>query len=461
MLLAAFRLGAVQGLTGVSLIALARLLEPREYGLYVSVWAVAAVLYHLTQAGFNAVFVREQERPIGAVVRAAATLLLLVALLGCAASAALIASGAVRGELAWLLAGACVWLLACPLRFQAEVEFHRELAFGRLAALEAVEVIALQGGAILGASLGYGAAGTAIGMALAGPVVAVTASILARVTLRPARLGLLGSWLREVMPFELSALVVLARERASVPALAVCTSAAAAGLFSWAYSLALVAVVFANLVGHVLYAAFARITDPAARARGVTLATRMLALAVVPLIATVAACAEPLVRVVYDPRWLPALPTLWVLCTAAALTVLASPLLHLAFLDGRIEATNRWLAAQVGVIWLGGLPLAVAYGPVGLAGAWAAAAALGLWLCYRSGNARYRLRLAGDIFAVLASGFIAGLAGYVAVTLMDATALSLLVGAAVTFATFALVTSFLRGRELIRDLKDARVLARA
>ncbi len=106
----------------------------------------------------------------------------------------------------------------------------------------------------------------------------------------------------------------------------------------------------ASLFGRVMLPLFSGVAaDKAKLRRGMQLAVRVAMLANVPMMLGMAAVAAPLVRTLFGPQWLPAVPILRVLCLAGVLLPLHLINLHVLMAQGhsrlmfRLEVTKKAL----------------------------------------------------------------------------------------------------------------------
>ncbi len=115
---------------------------------------------------------------------------------------------------------------------------------------------------------------------------------------------------------------------------------ATVGLYFWAYSLSMqLLVMFSMNLKQVLFASLSRLQDePERQTTGFLRATRLLGMVVTPVCLLQAAVAEPVVRLIFAPRWLDAVPMLQVLSMATGLVVMASPANGMLMAQGRFRA---------------------------------------------------------------------------------------------------------------------------
>lgn len=165
------------------------------------------------------------------------------------------------------------------------------------------------------------------------------------------------------------------------------------GLFAFAMMLAVQATaVIAQQLGTVLQPVLGRLAhDPARQVAGYARALRTLGFVAVPVALLQAALAEPLLALLFSPKWDEALPVFQVLCISQGFVFALAPTLALIKAQARFRVTMIWqaihflcgLAAAVAVARSGALPMAVATTIL-----WGVSVPLAIWLAGRPGALR-------------------------------------------------------------------------
>ncbi len=348
-----------------------------------------------------------------------------------------------------------------PMRFPADISFYRQVRMDKLALVEASEVTAYQAVAVACAYAGLGSLSFGIALdASAFTAVLVNFTMARWLPQRPAFAGS-AHWLRVSLPYMLSNGLGYARERASFLLLAAVAGPTVLGLFSWAYTAAMLVVTVTLLATQGLYGLFVQIRDDhEAVGRVVSLVLRMIAVGAFGFSACLAGSIRPLTTNVFSPLWLPATHSLWLLLIVGSMMSLAAPLQYLAAADGRVRSMNRWLLVQIGVIWIVGIPAAILSGPGGFALCFVIGAFSFLALLYRSTTARYPIDVLRDIvlFAVAAIG--AAIAGFVVATSLGQSWLSLAASAGTSLLAYLALTVGWRRRRLLDDARTIYGLIR-
>lgn len=360
-------------------LVVARLLGPAEFGLVsaATVYATAATL--LLDQGLSAALVQRRALAPGA-PGAVATLNLVVAIALAALtwSAAPVLAGFFGApELVPVLQVLGAGLLLKAVAVTPRALLSRGLRFGAVAAGDA-------SGALVGAAAGVTAALLGAGYASVVVQVLVTDAVVAAVLLTAARgpvPNLRWSALRPLLPFSgrvfaSSGVAYLSRNLDNV-LVGRFLGLAALAQYAMAYRVLVVPVqLLGQTVRRVLFPAFSRMADdPREVARTLLVATEVLALATVPVMALVACAAPEAVALVLGPPWAATAPLVSVLALAGARETVfyITPALMTAM--GRASANLRFelcsTAVQVtGIVVglrFGVLGVAVGYAVAGLA----------------------------------------------------------------------------------------------
>jgi PST family polysaccharide transporter len=143
------------------------------------------------------------------------------------------------------------------------------------------------------------------------------------------------------------------------------------GLYFWAYNLSLqTLMLFSTNLKQVLFASLRQLEGEPERQKAAFLrATRLLGMVVTPLCLLQAAAAEPVVRLIFEDEWLPAVPMLQVLSIGMALLAVVTPANGLLMAQGRfrmylllsvISAAMSLTFTPLGGLLGGGIGVAIA-----------------------------------------------------------------------------------------------------
>ena len=338
-------------------IVLSRLLSPEAFGIYAVTLFLLVLLSFLGDFGLSASLLQQRKAISEADVRTVFTAqqLLVVSMLVVLFLLAPVLAGAYHlGPMGvlfirlMLLAG-----LITSLRTAPTIILERQLRYGRLSVIEAVDFGLFQLIAVILAFMGYGVWSFLVAVLLSKLVGTLLSYGLAH--WRPA-FGFDASRFAQLwrfgLPFQLSWLTFFLRDYmiAIVGGLLVTTTQV--GYLNWALALTGVPGQLAQIVGRVTLPAFARYQDaPASLARAVEQSIRGLALVALPLHLGIVALAPWLIQLVFSDKWLPALPALYLLSIHWTGANLTSPLVSALNAMGHprlsLALSAAWTAATV------------------------------------------------------------------------------------------------------------------
>ena len=180
------------------------------------------------------------------------------------------------------------------------------------------------------------------------------------------------SWralLREFAPLALGQYVHNAVLVTEVLVLGLAASEAEAGLFAFAFMLASqLNVVLSFQVGVVMQPIFAHLNDDRSRQRLAFLrALRAMAALCIPAMLVQAAAGAPAFRLLFEPRWMEALPSFWWLSLAAAFFFACNPVISLLKAQLRSRAFLAWQGIHLIFSIAGCLVIAPTGGATGIA----------------------------------------------------------------------------------------------
>jgi O-antigen/teichoic acid export membrane protein len=355
--------------------ALARLLEPRDFGLVAMAAAALALLTGIREMGLSVAIVQREHVSHAQVstlfwINAAFSLVLALAL------------SAAAPALAWLYGEPRVApiavALAATLPLGGVAAQHRALLQRRMAfrTLAACDVAALVVGTSAGVALAVGGAGpwALVALPLASEATA-TALVWRACRWRPGA-PRRGAGVRSLLAFGgdvtlASALQHAARHLDKVLVGWAC-GAAPLGLYGRAQQLVLLPLLQINApLSAVAVPALSRLQgDPARFRRFYLTALRQVALAALPLLAAIAVLARELVAVVLGPAWGDAAPIVAVLACAGAVQILGNTAGWLFVSRARTRVMLAWNALASAAL-LAAFAIGLPWGALGVAGAYA------------------------------------------------------------------------------------------
>ena len=368
---------------------LARLLGPADYGVFAVALVVQQIGRALVELGLPVPMVQREEPPTLHEQRAITGMVLLagtgVAILTWVVALGLLPAVGVRSEVVRAAAVSCVAIPIFGLRLVPMVAVERSLAFGRLIAVEVSETIAFYAFAIPCAALDFGPyslAGAVPASALVGAGVAFV--------VRPWSFGL-GFDLRVVKPMARFGIAVsalhpihLVRELSILTAASLAGGQGLAGFYSFAQRLFALHTAFMVAIQRVGLPILSRMPRGPDRDTRAASACSVAAVAAGFIMAVVAGTADPLIHVLFGPRWAPAGEV--VLAAAPGMLMAASAgavasSLALANRDGRTPLVAAAVSAACGAIVAAALCPGLGATGAGLASA--ASLLLGGWVLLR------------------------------------------------------------------------------
>lgn len=262
--------------------------------------------------------------------------------------------------------------LLTSFRTAPTIILERQLRYGQLSIIDAVDFGLFQLTAVVLAIMGYGAWSFVLAVLLSKLISALLAYRLAR--WRPAfgfdfsRFA--GLW-RFGLPFQLSWLTYFLRDYMIPIVGGLLVTTTQVGYLNWALALAGIPGQLAQIVGRVTLPALARYQDePSALAKAIEQSIRGLFITAIPLHLGIVALAPWLIHLVFSDKWLPALPALYLLSIHWSGVNLTSPLVSALNAMGRARlafvVSGTWAAATyvIALLFLprvGFIALALAY----------------------------------------------------------------------------------------------------
>lgn len=297
--------------TFASSVIVARLLSPREMGVFAIAAATAAILSVLTQFSISAYLVREGELTKELIrsvytVNGAMSVLLSLLTLGAAAFCALVLG---QGDVGAVLALTAIGPLLGVFEFVPATLYAREMQYGILTRVNMVRAVIIAVTTVACAYGGMGSLSLAVGPLVAG-VFSLTFYNWKRrrdVILRPTRRGLKPIVVFGFQIMSISGVAHITQHLSSV-ILGRMLGLTALGLYSRASSVA--GLVYSNVYGLATGVIFTKLSNDL-REKGTLYDTylrsmKLITAALWPLMLGLAVLAKPAVHILYGDKWLPA-----------------------------------------------------------------------------------------------------------------------------------------------------------
>ncbi|HEX9990357.1 MAG TPA: oligosaccharide flippase family protein [Chloroflexia bacterium] len=350
-------------------IVLARVLTPTDYGIYGIVSFIVTFFTTFSNVGFGAALIQQSEPPSREDLTTTFTVQMAL-VCGMTAIGFVIAEPVSQAyqlseEGVWLIR---VLLLSLPLSLLRTIPallLERELLFGRVSIIEAVETFSFYGTAVALSLLNFGTWSFIWATVVRGALGVGVALVLS-----PWRPGLGFSrsvaerLIRFGLPYQLRLALTLLRDALTPTVLGLLVGAAAVGYITWAFTFALLPVLLTGPLWRVMFPAISRAqNDPSLLKNMIERSLRLSAIVFFPLSFLMMGAAPEIVRYIYTEQWAPALPAIYLFSVSiwpgALLATLAFNVfngmghsklaLYLIILYGALD----WLIGVPLVLWLG------------------------------------------------------------------------------------------------------------
>jgi O-antigen/teichoic acid export membrane protein len=394
-------------------VALARLLSPADFGVFAIAAFVLVAFMAFGDGGLGASLIRQEETPTLRDYRSVffvqqAIVFSVVAICWVTASLIVDAYG-LRADYAWFIRLASLSLLIISFQTISSTRLERRLQFTKIGIATAVGTLVFNL--------------TAVGLALAGAGVysfgaAMVADAVASTTLMlffsPWSMGWarpdasVRSRLKFGIPYQGITVVSLVKDSISPLFIGLLLGAASTGYVKWAQTFAAYALFALMFMQRIFMPTFARLQSDRVRlGQAVESVLKAANAAVAPVAMLSLVLADPITRLVFGEKWLPALGVFYALWLANALVPTATTVF--ALLNALGDSRTAFLFAVSWMIgtWALGAPLILATGIVGFGLANALIQVTNLYL-FRVAQRRVPFRVFGPairpwLWAALAS----------------------------------------------------------
>lgn len=368
------RFGALQAVNFLASIVLSRLLFPDEYGVFAIITAVTSILSTVGGAGLSAAVIQRREEPTAAQLSSlfwlqlAASSLLFTVLF--ALSQFISDSFALSGSGAWLVRAAAVSLLMDSVRSVPSATLERRLNYGPVAMVEVSEGVAFQLVAVACAWLGFGV--WALILALTASRVVGVGALLRVTDWRPIRAfdrAFVTTALHFGIRYQVPTLISRLKDTFNPIVVGLLVGTAGAGFIAWASALAFLPLPIMSTLWRVSFPALSRMQNRRDHLDlGVSLSIRAASATALPISMISLALAYPITTLVFDPKWVPALPSFYLLAISLwPAAVIGFPLLSMFGAIGRPDISLRFTILYAVLEWTLGIPLVLWLGFAGVA----------------------------------------------------------------------------------------------
>lgn len=323
-------------------LVLARVLSPKDFGVYDICTFFLALGTLLGDAGLGAALLRTPDEPTREQyesvffisVLAGGVLAVALAVL----SPFLAARYGLDASARWMLIAMTPVYVLSSLRAYPTIRIERDLAFGLIARIELVVLLLKQAVAVTLAVLGFGVWALVLA-SIAAALLTVVFTLWARPGLPMPRLhrGVLKPLLSFGLKVQALGFVAFFKDNVANALLGVLGGPVVVGLFNFAVRYIQVPVLAVNALARVQLPTYARLqNDPVALGGAVRGALRITFLAGIPFLVVLACGSSYLIPLLYGARWLPAIPAVWAMVPNMIGGLAAGPLFTL--LQARGEA---------------------------------------------------------------------------------------------------------------------------
>lgn len=434
----------------IASIILARILSPRDFGLYaIAAFAVAGFAF-LGDIGLGAALIQQRAEPtqrhFASVFTIQLGLSLLATTIGMLAGSVIVNWYHLDQATAWLIRALLISLVLLSLRTTPAVILERRLSYGALSVVEMAEGVTFSAVAVIGALSRLG-------------VWSFAAATLARSVVGVVFLYFLTGWRPQLVldmnivrrltrfgfTFQVQNALSFAKDAMTPTVVALLLGPIAVGYVNFAYTVATIPLPLAGVFGRVTFPVYSRAqSDPTLLATMVERSIRLSAILVLPLAALLIASAPEVVRYIYSDKWGPAVPSLYLFVGAIVTgSTIGATLFSLFYATGR----GRWplyFTVLYGVLdWCIGVPLVLIFGFTGIALRAVLVSWITLPLLLVAANKIVRIRIWPQLQGSLVAGCFAGAVDFGLLRLLPTGRANLVIATLVAALGYAVVIAWL------------------
>jgi O-antigen/teichoic acid export membrane protein len=356
-------------------IVLARVLAPREFGIFVILTFFNSFLVTFGAFGLGPSITQRKAPPTEGELASLFTIQVVIAAVFILATELLAPTLSGLYHLGtsgiWLIRAMALGFLFTSAGATPMALLERRLAFGRVAIVEVLVGGLFQSIAVIMALTGFGVWSLVVATLVSNGFAAVATFLSSgwwpHFSLR---------W-RGVLPmvwfgmqFQTQSIISLFKDNITATFVAAFAGAAAVGYINWATTIAFYPLMFIILIRRVVFPVYARVADDkAVLQRMIESTIRTQCYLIFPIVAAIAAFAPFIAHDVYTDKWLPAVPLLYFLLIPTVLTGLSQALVIALSAMGKPAVVTgfmvmwlvlEWATTVPFVLWLGYLGFAVA-----------------------------------------------------------------------------------------------------
>lgn len=301
----------INGVQLVSSLVLARAISPTQYGAFAVGATVVGFARFLGDCGAGSVLIQQPGREGGSRTQLGQAFTIQLVVAGVAAVLLILAAPFLRAafhappETTWIVVVLAVTLLLEAPVVVPRVRLRREQRYQRLQVLSIVPALALYATQISGLLLGYGIAALVAAQVVVSVVSSVTLTVGGGGPVRPVRRG---SWglARRGMAYQGTLVVQSLFSIASLAVVGTQLDTAQLGLWTWCTVLATPLISIAQNMHGVVFPSLSRLNEDhgGRHNEAVETVARLQFLFVSVAVGLLCGLALPVIRLVFDPRWL-------------------------------------------------------------------------------------------------------------------------------------------------------------
>jgi PST family polysaccharide transporter len=316
---------------------ISRLLDPADFGAYAIAQFAMVMLTFFGDAGLGGALVQQREEPTRV---ALSTVFYVQIAMGLAVVGAAFALSPFVHLLwptlpaggGWLIRALSISFFLTTVRVIPSILMERHLQFTRLAYLEVATSVAFQGSVIFFALHGY-----RVWSLVAGSLIQSAVGVVLALAMRPFLPALafdravLGPMVRFGVPFQLKGMVNFFNMAVTPVYAGAVLGADRLGLVNWGQTTAYFPLKLIDIVGRVSFPLYSRLRDDRVElAALIARNVQVCAMGTLFFVGLVLGIGPELTRVIFGPKWIPALPALYIFSTAITIGFV-SPIIGAAF----------------------------------------------------------------------------------------------------------------------------------
>jgi len=352
-------------------IILARLLMPEIFGVFAIVSFIINFFSFFSDVGLGAALIQKKDSLTTKDLKVTFTLqqLLVVVVVGLIYFAAPIFSTQYNlgNQGIWFLRILSLSLFLTSLKTIPSILLERRLKFNRLIWPEVVEVISFQIIVVFLAWQGFGVWSFILGL--------LFRSILGLVVLywispwRPGfalDLKIAKQLISFGVPYQLNGFIANIKDAVMPIFVGAVSGPAAVGYLNWALTFSKLPIIFMSDVFRVTFPAYSRIQHDLPRLKkAIETTIRFTHLFLFPAVFLLAAAAQPIVKIIFTDKWLPALPAFYLHLSGILVVGIANTFMDTFWALGKTKIAVRLLIIYTVLNWLASVPLVYHFGFIG------------------------------------------------------------------------------------------------